>query len=121
MGSVNIDASALYSDVWDRWARTGGPALEEAARDEVGVDTRELQASISFRRTGPRSGELRATATHAVVHHEGHGEIRPKSPDGVLTWLDKFSGNRVFAKVVGPVKANPYLINAARRLGLRIR
>jgi len=121
VGSVRIDEEGIANHVWVLWAKTGGPALVTAARAEVGVDTGELRDSIEFRSTGLLRGKLTATADSAVVHHEGHGVITPKNPDGVLSWLNKMSGDRVYAKSVRAVEGNPFLLNAARKLGLRVR
>lgn len=115
MGYVTFNSEALFDDVWTQWVGTGGVALEAAAKADVGVKTGELRDSISFRSTSNRSGELRATAPHAIVHHQGHGEILPKDPDGVLAWMGRF------AKSVGPVAGNPFLLDAARQIGLKVR
>lgn len=121
MVKINVDAEKIYDGVWAQWVAQGGPALVAAAREEVGVDSGDLRDSIEFRPTGRWRGQLIATAPNAVVHMEGHGVIRPKDPDGVLSWLDKMSGDRVFAKSVRAVAGNPFLINAARKIGLRVR
>lgn len=116
----DLDYDLIAEIAFDEWWQTQSSELRKVVQATTPVDLGGLKGSVNVKRTGPKTGELYADASYAVVVHEGHGVILPRKPGGVLSWLDKLTGDRVFAKRVGPVAANPYLVRGAQRFGLRV-
>lgn len=117
---VEIDLGAVADVAWDAWWTRSSGELRRVAQAETPVDYGGLRGSVNVKK-GPRStgGQLYADASYAVVVHEGHGEILPRRSGGVLSWLDRLTGDRVFARRVGPVAANTFLIRACKVFGLK--
>lgn len=121
MSSVEIDFDRVADIAYNEWESRNARPLVETVKNDTPVDKGDLRASIRYvRDQGKRGGTLEAGTDHALIVHTGHGEILPRKPGGVLTWLDKLTGQRVFTRRVGPVPANPYLVRGARRFGLRV-
>jgi len=118
--ATEIDFEKVANIAWDQWYADNAADLRKAVQAETPVDQGGLRGSVNVSRTGKRQAELFADASYAVVVHEGHGVILPRKPGGVLTWIDRLTGQRVFTKRVGPVAANRYLVRGARRFGLRV-
>ena len=122
MADVQIDVHAVAEIAFDQWYRTQSGPLRRAIQDETPVGQGGLKGSVNVRRVpGKREAQAYADASYAVVVHEGHGVIVPRKPGGVLTWLDKLTGKRVYTRRVGPVAPNPYLVRGAQRFGLTVR
>lgn len=118
--TVEIDFAKVADIAWEQWYASNATELRRTVQAETPVDHGGLRGSVNVRRSGDREAQLFADASYAVVVHEGHGVILPRKPGGVLTWLDRLTGERVFTRRVGPVKANPYLVRGMRRYGLRV-
>jgi hypothetical protein len=121
MSRVELDANAIADVAWDNWWAGPGPAeLRRITQSETPVDYGGLRGSVNTKK-GPRKtgGQLYADSSYSVPVHEGHGEILPRKPGGVLSWLDRLTGDRVFVRRVGPVAANTYLIRGCIRFGLK--
>jgi hypothetical protein len=84
------------------------------APEDAGEDTGRLRASIHVEHVerddvvGARVG---SNVEHAAFHHEGHGEIVPRCPGGVLVFRPR-GGPLVFTKRVRPVEGAEYLREA---------
>lgn len=94
--------------------------VAQLARTEVGVRTGELRGSITedYKLEGDAGvGRVRATAPHAMVHHEGSRPhiIRPRTAK-VLRF--EVGGTIVFAQQVSHpgTRPNPYLRSALRAI-----
>jgi hypothetical protein len=76
------------------------------------VDTGRLRASIHVELTqhgGIVGARIGSNVAYAMVHHEGHGVIRPVRARVLVFHVQ---GRWVFTKRVGPVSGNPYLREA---------
>jgi hypothetical protein len=91
-----------------------GQNVRWAAMREVGVDTGRLRASIHVelvQRDGAVAARVGSNIEHALPHHEGHGEIVPRRPGGVLVFRPR-GGALVFTRRVRPVEGTEYLRKA---------
>jgi hypothetical protein len=106
---LHSERGAVWQDTLRRTKR-----VEAKAKRKVGVDTGRLRSDISsemLRRGNDPLGRVGSTVEYALVHHEGHGEIRPVRAK-VLVFTPKGARKPVFTKRVRPVKGNPYLTDA---------
>lgn len=138
--TIRIDNGSLEDAITamaDEWIRDNADLITSAVaaaapRGETGA----LQASHRSRRTGRRTFEIVAEAKHAVFVHFGRGPVRPIAPGGFVTWPGsgvrhpapprgflrfEVGGRTVFAREVGPVAPNPWMIRALRKLGFEVR
>lgn len=125
MAQVNIrhqfDQAALwlmmndptYGVARDMYKR--GQQVRSRAMQLVGVDSGRLRASIDVDFV-PREGTLAVrvgtNVEYSVFHDEGHGEIVPRRPGGVLVFKPRGSGRWVFTKRVRAVPGTDYLRRA---------
>lgn len=84
--------------------------VQLAARAQVGKDTRDLERSIVKRPFTAPGGEVGvavgSSLPYALVHHEGHGPIRPVRAR-VLRFQSR--GQVVYARETRAVAPNRYL------------
>lgn len=89
-----------------------GQNVRSRALQLVGGDTGRLRTSITVEMThegGVVGVRIGSTVVYAMVHHEGHGVIRPVRAK-VLAF--NVHGRWVFTKQVGPVEGTEYLRRA---------
>jgi len=119
--AINALVTNPRSPVYQQAARIG-VTCATVAKIKVGVDTGRLRQSIQdelIPRPPKLTVRVSAPVNYAKVHHEGHGVIRPRRKK-VLAW--KEGGKTVFAKRVGPVAGNPFLVDAVEEVtGKRVR
>jgi hypothetical protein len=90
--------------------------VSAVAKATVKVDTGRLKNTHTESVTDEGSrlrGRVAATADYALAVHQGHGVIRPKVAS-VLVF--RVGGRLVYAKEVGPVAGDPWLLNALKRV-----
>lgn len=108
-----------------KWCATRRGIVRTAVQAESPVDLGGLKGSVNTVIMSDVGGvpKLRViiTARYALPVIKGHGEIRPRNPGGVLTWLDRLTGERVFARKVRAVAANPFVTRGLSNVGLRVR
>jgi hypothetical protein len=100
-------ASGVARDMYRRGQNVRTRALRLA-----GVDTGRLRASIHVELTqhgGVVGARIGSNVAYAMVHHEGHGIIRPIRAKVLVFHV---RGRWVFTKQVGPVEGNPFLRDA---------
>jgi hypothetical protein len=91
-----------------------GQNVRSAAMREVGVESGRLRTSLHVEQV--RRGDTLVTTVgsnveHALVHHEGHHEIVPRRPGGVLVFR-VHGGPIVFTRHVRAVEGTHYLKKA---------
>lgn len=120
MATVKLKNEVIKQAAWDDWMANGAPALRKLAQAEAPIDKGGLKGGINFRKTKKREARLESSARYSKFVTFGHGVIVPKKPGGVLRWLDKLTGKPVFARRVGPLAGNNFLLRGCRKFGLRI-
>lgn len=93
----------------------GATRVQDAARDQVGKDTRDLERSIvkrPFTRGGDFGVEVGSAQRYALIHHEGRGPVVAKNKKALRFVIN---GVVIFRKRVGPAAANRYLTDQLRR------
>lgn len=93
----------------------GATRVQEAARDQVGKDTRNLERDIvkrPFTRAGDFGMAVGSDLPYALIHHEGRGPVVAKNAKALRF---KVGGVVVFRKRVGPAAPNRYLTDNLRR------
>lgn len=93
----------------------GATRVQEAARDQVGKDTRNLERDIikrPFARGSDFGMEVGSDLPYALIHHEGRGPIVAKNAKALRFTI---GGVTIFRKRVGPAAPNRYLTDNLRR------
>lgn len=93
----------------------GATRLQDAAKVQVGKDTRNLERSIvkrPFQTAGQFGVRVGSPVPYALIHHEGRGPV-VAAPGKTLRF--KAGGQVLFRKRVGPAKPNRYLTDNLRR------
>lgn len=94
-----------------------GRNVETAAKGFVGVDTGRLRASSNTNpvtRGDATGAQVGSDLNYSLVHHEGHGVIRPRRGQ-FLVFVPKGQTQPVFAKSVRAVEGTKYLTRALPR------
>lgn len=116
----------LANEAWDAWVKANKTTGRRAIQRATPVDLGGLKGSVNYRilpRRGPLGTDVlryETKAHYAASVHQGHGEIVPVNAS-VLSWLNRLTGERVFAMRVGPLAANPFIVNGLRSIGLRVK
>lgn len=120
------DRIGIARDAWENHIEDVlGPAVSEAVREEAPHLTGILQASTTRTVVGTGGGNgmpilrVESLANYSGIVHAGRPEVRPVNAK-VLHWFDRVTGKDVFAMRSGPVRPNPYIVRALRKLGLRV-
>lgn len=119
-------AERVAKIAWNTWIKNNRTDVRRAVQDKTPVDLGGLKGSVNTRvmaKEGPLGTDVlrvEANAEYAAPVHQGHGLITPKNAS-VLSWLDRLTGQRVFAKFVRPVKGRPFILDGLRQLGLRVK
>lgn len=117
---IVISTQAIADKAWDGWYdRHSGP-LRQSVQAVTPVDKGGLKGGVEVIKGFDHTAKVRTRTRYAMFVIRGHGTIYPKKPGGVLTWLDKLTGKRVYAKKVRPVAANNFLAKGCRNYGLRV-
>lgn len=90
-------------------------------RDDYGKTAEESEPLANTGRVRPQGGNAHAaefTSPHALVHHQGRGAQTGNTEKGYYIYKGQ-SGQLVHATKTGAVSPNPYLVKAARKLGIR--
>lgn len=117
-------AERVAKIAWNTWIKNNRTDVRRAVQQETPVDLGGLKGSVNTRvlaKEGPLGTDVlrvEANAEYAAPVHQGHGFIYPKNAS-VLSWLNRLTGERVFAKFVRPVKGRPFILNGLKKLGLR--
>jgi hypothetical protein len=113
MGALRVmqqnPAGGVARDMYRRGQRVRSRALQLA-----GEDTGRLRASIHvehIERGGVVGARVGSNVEHAAFHHEGHGEIVPRRPGGMMVFRPR-GGPLVFTKKVRPVEGTEFLRRA---------
>lgn len=87
----------------------GATRVQDAARVQVGKDTKDLERSLvkrPFKRGDDVGVLVGSSLSYALIHHEGRGPVFAKKAKALRF---KVGGVVVFRKSVGPAAANRYL------------
>jgi len=72
----------------------------------------ELLNSIKILESGIGTVLVGTQKDYAGYVEYGRGPVRPLSPDGVLHWVDRETGEDVFTKYSSPVEPSPFMAPA---------
>jgi hypothetical protein len=113
MGAVRVlqnnPAGGVARDMYRRGQNVRSRAIQLA-----GVDSGRLRASIHVEQVQRHEGvgaRVGSNVEYAAYHHQGHGEIVPRQPGGVLVFRPR-GGPLFFTKRVRPVEGTEYLRKA---------
>lgn len=120
------DRLGIARDAWENHIEdTLGPAVLEAVYEEGPVLSGKLVNSAKRTNVAVGGGNglpvlrVESTAPYSGIVHAGRGAVVPVNAK-ILHWFDVITGEEVFTMRSGPVKANPYIVRALRKLGLRV-
>ena len=125
-----FDLAKIANIGWDKWVTENRDPVRARVQNEAPVRQGGLRGSVTtvlipggIHRT--RVLRVIARAHYALWVTDGTGPhlIRPRTPGGVLAFLDAVTGDRRFARSVrhpGTV-ANPFIERGIRGYGLRVK
>lgn len=125
MADLRVDATSvaqLKKDISRQFFTDNRTEIRRVIQQEAPVDLGGLRGGIDTQLVETATETyLRVTssADYTTPVALGHGEIRPKDPNGVLVFMSRLTGEKVFTKKVRAMAGNEFFARAFKKMGFR--